>query len=63
MDGSGGEGYSFGLVSNSIKHGKFTVITCLEILVQEITSIMSDVDEIIFFSDGATNQFENRYVA
>jgi hypothetical protein len=62
MGGSGGDGYSFGLVSNSTKHSKFTVITCLEIIVQEMISIMPDVTEIIFFSDGAASQFKNRYV-
>ncbi|CAF1680576.1 unnamed protein product [Rotaria sp. Silwood1] len=49
MGGSGGQGYSFGLVSNQKKHNKYTVITCLEILVQEIITMMPDVNEIIFF--------------
>ena len=62
MGGSGGEGYSFGLVSGSTNHDKFSVVTCLEVLVEEITNIMPDVDEIIFFSDGAASQFKNRYV-
>ncbi|CAF5027028.1 unnamed protein product, partial [Rotaria sp. Silwood1] len=42
MGGSGGQGQSFGLVSNSIKHDKYTVITCLEILVNEIINMMPD---------------------
>lgn len=62
MGGSGGDGYSFGFVSNSKKHDKFSVITCLEILVHEITTLMPDVDQIIFFSDGAASQFKNRYI-
>ena len=62
MGGSGGEGHSFGLVSNSKKHDKYTVITCLEILVNEIVSIMPDVNNIIFFSDNASSQFKNRYI-
>ncbi|CAM4796816.1 unnamed protein product [Rotaria magnacalcarata] len=49
MGDSGEDGYSFGFVSNSKKHDKFTVITCLEILVQERTALMPDVDQIIFF--------------
>lgn len=62
MGGSGGEGQSFGLASNSITHDKYSVITCLEIIVNEITSMMPDVNEIIFFSDNASSQFKNRYV-
>ncbi|CAF1309948.1 unnamed protein product [Adineta ricciae] len=62
MGGSGGEGFSFGFVSNSTDHNKYSVITCLEILIDEITSIMPDVQEIIFFSDGASSQFKNRYI-
>ncbi|CAF0921078.1 unnamed protein product, partial [Didymodactylos carnosus] len=33
-----------------------------EILINEITGLMPDVDEIIFFSDGAASQFKNRYL-
>ncbi|CAF1044674.1 unnamed protein product, partial [Didymodactylos carnosus] len=62
MGESGGVGYSFGLVSSYTKHAKFTVVTCLEILINEITGLMPDVDEIIFFSDGAASQFKNRYL-
>ncbi|CAF3187029.1 unnamed protein product [Rotaria socialis] len=62
MSNSGGEGYSFGFVADSAKHDKYCVITCLENLVEEIINIMSDVNEIIFFSDGAARQFKNRYV-
>ncbi|CAF1383212.1 unnamed protein product [Adineta ricciae] len=60
--GSGEEGHSFSFVSNSTTHDKFTVITCLEILVEEIVSMVPDVDQILFFSDGAASQFKNRYV-
>ena len=60
--GSGGKRQPFTFVSNTTEHNKYTVITCLEILVDEIIHIMPDVDEIIFFSDGAGNQFKNRYV-
>ncbi|CAF3474628.1 unnamed protein product [Rotaria socialis] len=49
MGGSGWDGYSFGFVSNLKKHDKFTVITYLEILIQEIIALMPDVDQIIFF--------------
>ena len=62
FNGSGGQGQSFGLVSNSTKHNKFSVITCLEILAQEIISIMPDVNTIKFFSDGAASQFKNRFL-
>ena len=62
MGGSAGDGQSFGLVSNSIKHDKYSAITCLDILVNEIISMMPDVDQIIFFSDDASSQFKNRYV-
>ncbi|CAF1371190.1 unnamed protein product [Rotaria magnacalcarata] len=62
MGDSGEDGYSFGFVSNSKKHDKFTFITCLEILVQERTALMPDVDQIIFFSDGAASQCKNRYI-
>jgi len=62
LGGSGGEGHSFGFVSNSIKHDKYSVITCLEILVKEIMSFMPDVQQIMFFSDGAAGQFKNRYI-
>jgi len=60
--GSGGDGHSFGLVSNSTKHDKYEVITCLEILVNEIVNMMPDVNQIIFFSDNAASQFKNRYI-
>ena len=49
MSGSGGDGYSFGLISDSTKHNKYSVITCLEVLIQEIIDINPDVDQIIFF--------------
>ncbi|CAF1624521.1 unnamed protein product, partial [Didymodactylos carnosus] len=62
MGGSGGDGHSFGLVSNSTTHDKYTVITCLELLIDEIVDRMPDVGEIIFFSDGAASQFKNRYL-
>ena len=62
FSGSGGQGQSFGLISNSTKHDKFSVITSLEILVQEIISMMPDVNEIKFFSDGAASQFKNRFL-
>ncbi|CAF0764370.1 unnamed protein product [Rotaria sordida] len=62
MGGSGDDGHSFGLVSNSTKHDKYSVITCLEILVNEIASMMLDVKQIIFFSDNASSQFKNRYI-
>jgi hypothetical protein len=62
MGGSDGQGFSFGFVSNSTDHNKYSVITCLEILMNEITSIMPDVQEIIFFSDGAASQFKNRFI-
>jgi hypothetical protein len=48
LGGSGADGRSFGFVSNTTKHDKFTVITCLQILVQEIIDIMPDVDEMFF---------------
>ena len=59
MGGSGGDGYSFRFVSDSIKHDKYSVITCLEILADEITSIVSDVQEIVFFSGEPALQFKN----
>ena len=49
MGGSNGEGQSFGLVSNSTKHDKYSMITCLQIIVDEIINMMPDVNEIIFF--------------
>ena len=62
LGGSGGEGSSYGFVSNSTDHNKYSVIACLEILINEIASVMPDVRQIIFFSDGASSQFKNRYV-
>lgn len=62
MGGSGGEGYSFGLVANSTKHDKYSVITCLEVLIRQIADINPDIDQIIFFSDGAASQFKNRFL-
>lgn len=62
MGGSDGEGQAFGLVSNSTKHDKYAVITCLEILINEIISMMPDVNKIILFSDNASSQFKNRYI-
>ncbi|CAF4304875.1 unnamed protein product [Rotaria socialis] len=44
MGGSGGEGQSFGLVSNSTKHDKYSVITCLQIIVNEIINMMPDLE-------------------
>jgi hypothetical protein len=41
-------GQSIGLVSDSIKHDKYAVITCLEIIVNEIISIMPDVNQFFF---------------
>ncbi|CAF1505309.1 unnamed protein product [Rotaria sordida] len=61
MGGSGDDGHSFGLVSNSTKHDKYSVITCLEILVNEITSMIPDVKQF-FFPDNASSQFKNRYI-
>ena len=62
MGGSGGEGYSFGFIANSTKHDKYSVITCLEVLIQEIVDINPEVDRIIFFSDGAASQFKNKFI-
>ncbi|CAF1608935.1 unnamed protein product, partial [Didymodactylos carnosus] len=61
--GSGGDvGFSFGLVSNNTTHDKFSVATCLDVIVNEIKSYVPDVNEIIFFSDGAASQFKNRFL-
>ena len=60
--GSGGEGQSFGLVFSSTTHDKYSVITCLQILINEIINSMPDLNEIIFFSDNASSQFKNRYI-
>ena len=60
MGGSGGQGQSFGLVSNGKTHDKFAVITCREVMIKEVISIMPDVNEIVFSSDGAASQFKNR---
>lgn len=62
MGASDGDGYSFGFVSNSTKHDKYSVVTCLEVLIQQIIDINPDVDQIIFFSDGAASQFKNRFI-
>ena len=62
MGSSDGEGQAFGLVSNSTQHDKYSVITCLEILINEIISMMPDVSKIILFSDNASSQFKNRYI-
>ena len=62
FSGSGGQGQAFGLISNSTKDDKFSVITCLEILVQEIISMMPDANENTFFSDDAASQFKNRFL-
>ena len=32
------------------------------IMIKEVISIMPDVKETVFFSDGATIQFKNRYL-
>ena len=50
------------VVSNCTKHDQSTAITCLEILIKEVISIMPDVNEILFFSDAAASQLKNRYV-
>lgn len=62
IGGSAGEGHGFGLVSNSTEQDKYSVITCLEILINEIVSMMPDVNKIFFFSDNASSQFKNRYI-
>ena len=60
MGGGGEQGQSFRLMSNGTTYDKLTVITCLEIMIKEVISIMSDVNEIVFFSDGTARQFQNR---
>ena len=62
MSNRGGEGYSFGFIADSAQHDKYCVTTCFENLAEEIISIIPDINEIIFFSDGAAGQFKNRYV-
>ena len=61
MGGSNGEGQSFGLVSNSTKHDKYSVITCLQIIDDEIIGMMPDINEITFSFDNASSQFKNCY--
>jgi hypothetical protein len=60
--GSRSEGQPFGLVSNFIKHDKYSVIMCLEMLISKIAASMPDGSRIIFFSNDASSQFKNRFV-
>ena len=58
----GAVNYSFALVSDNVTHGKFCVNVCLNNIISKLKRCLPDLEEIVFFSDGAASQFKQRYL-
>jgi hypothetical protein len=58
----GAANYSFALVSDNVTHDKYCVSVCLNYIISELNQYLPDLEEIVFFSDGAASQFKQRYL-
>ncbi|CAF1145585.1 unnamed protein product [Adineta steineri] len=51
----GAVNYSFALVSNNLTHDKYCVDVCLNNIISKLNQYLPDLEEIVFFSDGAAS--------
>ncbi|CAF5100005.1 unnamed protein product, partial [Rotaria magnacalcarata] len=58
----GANNYSFALVSDNVTHDKYCVAVCLNTIITKLKQYLPDLEEIVFFSDGAASQFKQRYL-
>ncbi|CAF4866414.1 unnamed protein product, partial [Rotaria magnacalcarata] len=58
----GANNYSFALVSDNVTHDKYCVAACLNNIITKLKQYLPDLEEIVFFSDGAASQFKQRYL-
>ncbi|CAF5036332.1 unnamed protein product, partial [Rotaria magnacalcarata] len=58
----GANNYSFALVSDNVTHDKYCVAVCLNNIITKLKQYLPDLEEIVFFSDGAASQFKQRYL-
>ncbi|CAF1442485.1 unnamed protein product, partial [Didymodactylos carnosus] len=53
--------FSFALPSNNVSHDKYCVSTCINFIIGELKQYLPELEQIIFFSDGAASQFKQRF--
>lgn len=53
--------YSFGVISDDLKHSKNSVWVFMKAIISEMKKIAPSVDHIILFSDNCAGQFKSRY--
>ncbi|CAF3468928.1 unnamed protein product [Rotaria socialis] len=58
----GANNYSFALVSDNVTHDKCCLVVCLNNIITKLKQYLPDLEEIVFFSDGAASQFKQRYL-
>jgi hypothetical protein len=58
----GAANYSFAMVSANVTHDKYCVNVCLNTIISKLKQYLPDLEEIVFFSDGAASQFKQRYL-
>ncbi|CAF1442911.1 unnamed protein product [Didymodactylos carnosus] len=56
------QGFSFSLPSNDVSHDKFVVNSAIEIILNELKTHVPNLKQIDFFSDGAAQQFKQRFM-
>ena len=54
--------HSMVIVSDYMSHDKYAVITFLKLIILELETKHKHFDEIVFFSDGASSQFKQKYL-
>ncbi|CAF1298029.1 unnamed protein product [Rotaria magnacalcarata] len=54
--------YSCALVSDNVTHDKYCVTVCLNNIITKLKQYLPDLEEIVFFSEGAASQFKQRYL-
>ncbi|CAF1513785.1 unnamed protein product [Adineta steineri] len=54
--------FSFALPSNNITHDKYCINTCLDYIINELKQYLPNLKTIMFFSDGASSQFKQRFL-
>jgi hypothetical protein len=53
---------SYVFVSNHVDHDKYSIHAALEHLLCDLQRVERDMEQIVFFSDGAASQFKQRYL-
>ncbi|CAF0750698.1 unnamed protein product [Didymodactylos carnosus] len=54
--------YSFALASDNVTRNKYCVDVCLNNIISKLKQYLPDLEEIVFFSDGAASQYKQRYL-